>query len=269
MKLVLLHVNNDSGQEARLLAALAIVRQHQAQLTCVQVTPISDFVMTDPFGGSYAVTTLFETLEKQAAEMRATIETRLAKEGIQWDWSIHDGDVAGTIVRRSQLSDLIILSQAEDARGTRGHSLSLVADVAVHARTPVFAVPATGRAFEPGGVALVAWNGSPEAAHAVRAALPMLKLAGAVHVITFDEQMDFPLDDLQRYLTARGVLADYAEHPLGGKPVGEALCLAAMQHNAAYIVMGAYGHSRFREAVLGGVSGHMLAHSTVPLLLAH
>lgn len=269
MKSVLLHVNDDAGQEARLLAALAIMRQHDAQLTCVQVMPVSDYVVTDPFGGMYEVKTLFEALAKQAVETRGKIEARLASEGIEWEWSIHSGEVAGTIVRQSQLSDLIVLSQADSVRGARAHPLSVVADVAVHARTPVLAVPITGPAFAPGGVALVAWNGSPEAAHALRAALPMLKMASAVHVVIFQEDMDLPLDDVRQYFAARGVPAEFSKHRLDGKPVGEALCLAANQHKAAYLVMGAYGHSRFREAVLGGVSRHMLAHSPVPLLLAH
>ena len=269
MKSVLLQINDEAGQDARLHAALAIVRQFKAQLTCIQVTPVADFVATDPFGGMYEVKTLFETLAKQAVETRTRIEARLADEGIEWEWSVHDGDVAGTIVRRSQLSDLIVLSQAEKAGNTRSHPLSLVADVTVHTRTPVLAVPIKGPAFEPGGVALVAWNGSPEAAHAVRAALTMLKQASSVQVISFDEEMDFPMDNVRHYLAAHGIPAECAEHRLDGKSVGEALCLTAAEHKAAYIVMGAYGHSRFREAVLGGVSRHMLAHSTVPLLLAH
>lgn len=269
MKSILLHVNDDAGQEARLLAALAIVRQHDALLTCIQVTPLSDYIVTDPFGGMYQMKALFENLANQAVEVRGKIEARLAAEGIDWEWSIHTGNVAGTIVQRSHLSDLIVLSQADNAHGQRAHPLPLVADVAVDGRTPVLAVPITGPAFTPGGVALVAWNGSPEAAHAVRAALPMLKLASAVQVITFDENEDFSMDDVRRFLAANHVAAECVEHRLDGTSVGEALCIAAIQHGAAYLVMGAYGHSRFREAVLGGVSRHMLARSPVPLLLAH
>ena len=269
MKSVLLHVNDDAGQEARLLAALAVVSQHSARLTCIQVTPVSDYVVTDPFGGMYEVKTLFEHLAEQAVEARTRVEARLATENVKWEWSIHDGDVAGTIVRRSQLSDLIVLSQADTAHRAKSEPLSVTADVAVHARTPVLAVPITGPAFDPAGIAMIAWNGSPEAAHAVQAALPMLKAAGAVHVVTFDEEEDFPMDDVRQYLAAHGVMADCDEHSLDESTVGEAICHAATAHHAAYIVMGAYGHSRFREAVLGGVSRHMLAHSTVPLLLAH
>ena len=269
MKSILLHINDDAGQEARLHAALALVRRHSARLTCIQVTPISDFVVTDPFGGMYELKTLFEHIAKQAVEARTRIEARLSNEGVEWEWSALNGNVAGTIVQRSQLSDLVVLSQDDGARSAKSSPLTLVADVAVHARTPVLVVPITGPTFDPDGVALIAWNGAPEAAHAVRAALPMLKVARAVHVVTFDENEDFPMNEVRRYLAVHGVAAECSEHRLDGKSVGDALCLAASDHKAAYIVMGAYGHSRFREAILGGVSRYMLSHSTVPLLLAH
>ena len=77
------------------------------------------------------------------------------------------------------------------------------------------------------------------------------------------------MDDVRRYLAVHAVVAECTERGLDGKHVGEGLCLAATEQKAAYIVMGAYGHSRFREAILGGVSRYMLTHSTVPLLLAH
>lgn len=269
MKSVLLYVNDDTGQEARLMAALAMARHHGAQLTCIQVTPMSDFVATDPFGGMYDIKPLFELLTRQADEARMRIEARLSTESVAWEWSIYNGDIAGTIVQQSQLSDLIMFSQADTGRDANANPPSLVADVALHARTAVLSVPIAAHAFDPVGVAMIAWNGSAEAAHAVRAALPMLKQASAVHVVTLDENRDFPTDDVRRYLTAHGVEAEGAAHRTDGKSASEALSLAATQLDAAFIVMGAYGHSRFREAILGCVSRHMLAHSTIPLLLAH
>lgn len=269
MKSVLLHVNDDKGQETRLLAALAVARQQGARLTCIQVTPVSDFIMTDPFGGMYQVTTLFEQIAEQAVAARTKIEARLANENVAWEWSVHDGNVAATIVSQSRLADLIVLSQSNETGSGGTRPLPLVVDVAMHARTPVLAVPVVAQTFDPGGVAIIAWNGSPESANAARAALPMLKMAREVHVITFDENEDFPMDNVRSYLALHGVGAECAEHRLDGNTVGEALCDAATRHKASYIVMGAYGHSRLREAVLGGVSRHMFAHSPVPLLLSH
>lgn len=269
MKSILLYVNDDGGQESRMAAALAVARQHRGHLSCIQVTPLSDYVPIDPFGGAYELKTLFENLAERAVETRTRVETRLTKEKVIWDWSNYDDGVAASIVSRSRLTDLVVLSLPDHSRGKSGHPLSLVADVSIHSRTPVLAMPIAGAAFDPVGTAMIAWNGSPEAAHAIRAALPLLKAASAVQVVSFDEDQNFPMADVERYLTAHGVATRCNEHKLNGHTAGEALCHISAAHSAAYIVMGAYGHTRFREAVLGGVSSHMLMHSPVPLLLAH
>ena len=217
MKSVLLHVNDDAGQESRLLAALAISRQHGARLTCIQVTPVSDYVVTDPFGGMHQVAMLFEHLAAQAVEARTRLEARLSSEQVAWDWSVHDGGVAATIINRSLFADLIVLSQEGHTERAAARSLPLVADVAIHARTPVLAVPVDGQAFDPGGIAVIAWNGAPEAAHAVRAALPMLRRASAVHIITLAEDTDVPVDGIRRYLEDHGITAGCSPHSLNEK----------------------------------------------------
>ena len=269
MKSILLHVNDDDGMESRMVAALAVAHQQGGHLSCIQVTPVSDYVAIDPFGGVYELKMLFEKLAERAAEARTRVEARLTTENIEWDWSIYDDGVAASIVSRSRLTDLVVLSLANHASSKAIQPMSLVADVSIHSRTPVLAVPIAAPTFDPAGVAMIAWNGSPEAAHAVRAALPLLKMASAVQVISFDENRKFPMADVGRYLEAHGVTTGCNEHRLDGKTVGEALCHVSATLAAAYIVMGAYGHTRFREAVLGGVSRHMLTHSSVPLLLAH
>jgi len=269
MKSILLHVNDDEGLESRLVAALAVAHQQHGNLSCVQATPVSDYVVTDPFGGVYELKTLFEDLAERALETRTRVEARLATQNVEWDWSIYDEGVAASIVSRSRLADLIVLSLTGHTRTKSVHPLPLVADVSIHSRTPVLAVRHDGPAFDPAGVATIAWNGSPEAAHAVRAALPLLKMASAVQIISFDEDQSFPTADVRRYLAGHGVTTGCNEHKLDGKTIGETLCRISSALSAAYIVMGAYGHTRFREAVLGGVSRHMLAHSPVPLLLAH
>ena len=269
MKSIVLYVNDDEGLESRLDAAVSVAQRQGGHLSCIQVTPVSDYVATDPFGGMYELDVLFQNLAERAVEARTRVESRLANEDVECDWSIHDDGTAASIVNHSQLSDLVVLSLADHTRTKAVYPLSLVADVSIHSRTPVLAVPIAGAAFDPAGTAMIAWNGSPEAAHAVRAALPLLKMASAVQVVSFNEDESFPMADVRRYLEAHGITTGCNEHRLDGKTVGEALCHIAVTLPAAYVVMGAYGHTRFREAVLGGVSRHMLAHSTVPLLLAH
>lgn len=79
MRSILLYVNDDEGLESRLAAALAVAHQQRGHLSGIQVTPVSDYVATDPFGGVHAVTMLFEHLAEQAAEARAKVEARIAK----------------------------------------------------------------------------------------------------------------------------------------------------------------------------------------------
>ena len=268
MKSVLLYANPDTGLEPRLQAALDIVRLFEGHLTCLQVTPYDAFIMGDPFGGIYALPTVIEQVQRTADEHEQRIEARLAGEGVAWDWLRFDGAPASLLVDRGRLADLIVLSlPGEEASST---ARDVVADVLVHARSPVLAVPPSGRRFEALGTALVAWDGSLEASHALRLTLPMLARAAAVHVVSVTQgHREFPATDASHYLARHGVSSELHEWPVENRSTAAALLDAAATLSAAYVVMGAYGHTRLREAVLGGATRDMLHASTLPLLLAH
>ena len=160
MKSILLHIHEDEGQEARFSVACDLARAFDGHLTCVQVTPLSAYVAADPFGGFYPIAGLYEYLNEQNRIIRSRLEKRLAQEKLQWDWQDCDGDVAQTLVSQSRLADLVVLSQSGVGQHDGARPLPLVADVAINTRAPVLAVPANVTAFDPGGTAIVAWNGS-------------------------------------------------------------------------------------------------------------
>lgn len=269
MKTVLLHVHDDEGQQSRLNAAIAMARALSGKIQCIQVTPLSSYVVTEPFGGMYMVGALYEALEKQVREDKAMVDARLAEANIPHEWIGFDGGVVPSIVSWSHLSDVIILSRADYARKNVVQPVPIVADVALSARTPVLALPLIQKSFDPRGHAMVAWNGSPEAANALRAALPMLATAESVTLVTADEkETNFPVNVAIDYLSIHGVTANH-RHADVQPAVADTLIETAASLSAAYVVMGAYGHSRFREAVLGGVTRSMLEDCPVPLLLAH
>ena len=270
MKSVLLYANQDTGLEARLQAALDIVRIIEGHLTCLQVTPYDSFIMGDPFGGIYALPTVVEQVQKTADEHRRRIEPRLSGEGVAWDWLRFDGAPAQLLVDRARLADLIVLSlPGADATAAQG-THAIAADVLVHARSPVLAVPVAGRGFDGLGRALVAWDGSIESSHALRLNLPLLARASEVHVVTVSEgNTEFPATDASLYLARHGVESELSEWPRGGRSIAAALLDAAASLSADYLVMGAYGHTRMREAVLGGATRDMLRESGLPLLMAH
>ncbi|MGA9580849.1 MAG: universal stress protein [Allosphingosinicella sp.] len=269
MKSILLHANEDSGLESRLQAALDLVRLLDGRLTCLHTTPYEAFITGDPFGGVYALPVVVDQLKRLEAEQRARLDEKLSTEGVAWDWLQIDGPSVQAILDRSRLADLLVLSLA--AKGDDEPALSLAASVAVHCRAPVIAVPQTIKALDARGPAMVAWNGSPEVAHALRFALPMLRRASEVHVVTVAEEdcHQFPPTDGCRYLALHGVKAELHEASRDDRPIAELLLVAAARLDARYIVMGAYGHSRLREAVLGGVTRQMMKESRVPLLLGH
>jgi nucleotide-binding universal stress UspA family protein len=148
--------------------------------------------------------------------------------------------------------------------------LSIVGDVAVHARAPVLAVPRGGTAFDAGSPALLAWNGSHEAANALRASVPLLAHAESVHLVTVGDQPEsHSASQAVRYLARHGIAVQTHERPHRDRSIAQTLFDTARELEAGCLVLGAYGHSRFRERLIGGVTRWMLDHSTIPLFLAH
>jgi len=270
MKTILLHVRNDDGHEARLHSALALVKACDGHLVCVQTMNLSAFAVTDPFGGMSSIGPLYEIIQQENVDFRTQLEARLTAAGVAWDWHYLEGGNADTIVRESRLVDVVVLSLGEFHHGESVRPFALAADVALHVRGPVLAVPLMQETFDPNGTAMIAWNGSAECAHAMRAAIPMLHKAKAVKIFTTGaEAMWLGAADAARFLARHGITADVYTNGDDEQPAKLAILQAAEALAAAYIVMGAYGHSRFREAVLGGVTRHLINHSPVPLLVAH
>lgn len=270
MKSVMLYVHEDDGLEARFQAALDVTRALGGHLACVQTLPFQAFVTMDPFGGVYGLPELYQQANEQLDAVQARIEQRLGREVVPWDWTREDGAGAQALIESSRLADLIVVSQGLGGRDRNNQPLDLVAEVAVNARAPVLAVPPAAKGLDSNGTAVIAWNGSFEAAQALRLAIPLLRLASAVRIVTVtDDDIAFPPTDASTYLSRHGIGSELVEWPRGNRAVAEALKLAANDLDADYLVLGAYGHSRIRELILGGVTQAMLEDSAIPLLLAH
>lgn len=266
MKTALLHVADDPGQEARLEAASAVVQTFGAHLTVVQAMPYGAFVMTDPFGGVHPSIALLSEVESQQEAARAVIEARLLEKNIAFEWVRESGPPAAVLLDHSRLTDLIILSHGSGGDQT----LDLVGDLSVHARAPILSVPYSSGRLRFTGTAVIAWNGSFEAAQALRLSLPLLRRASRIEIITVaGGRPGFSIAEAKAYLSHHGLVSDTVEWQRGSEPVSERLLRAFDDGRADYAVIGAYGHSRLRERILGGVTREMLLRSPIPLLLAH
>ncbi|MEZ5756087.1 MAG: universal stress protein, partial [Paracoccaceae bacterium] len=142
-------------------------------------------------------------------------------------------------------------------------------------QAPVLILPETGagHAAAPRRI-VIAWNQSAEAMVAVRKALPMLKQADMVNIAVIDppqhgaERSD-PGGMLCQMLVRHGVKAEVSVLARTLPRISEVLARHVRDMNADLLVMGAYGHSRFREAILGGATRNMLEQAEVPVLMAH
>lgn len=263
MKTVMLHVSDDPGMEVRFQAALALTRQQEGHLTCLQVTPVP-YIPMEAGASRSTVELLFEGVEGPARVQREALETRLSNELVSWDWRRSQGTDVLEIERQAMLGDVIVVGTGEE-----GPDISVAGGLAVHCSVPVLAVPGTARRFEPAGPAMIAWNGSHEAANAVRRGLPLLRAAASVHVVSLAEKpLELGCVDVATYLSRHEIHAEVIERH-DGQDIADGLNAAALELGASSIVMGGYGHSRMQERVFGGVTRAMLQHGRVPMLLSH
>lgn len=194
-----------------------------------------------------------------------TTESRLAE-------SI-TGDGFASLVRNALLTDLVVVGQNDPQREEPLRD-ALIEALLFQAGLPTLLVPYFGtRDFNP-EKAVIAWNGSAQAARAVRAALPLLQMAKSVMVAVVDEGR--PPEgieqgaDIGAYLARHDLNVTVRTVANAHEGAGQALLnLAVEEEEATFMVMGAYGHSRIRQFLLGGVTRYVLGRTTIPVLLAH
>lgn len=270
IKTILLHVQRDASLQQRLETALSIARATGAHLQCVHVTPIEAYVTMENWGGIFTLDEAMEEVDAQEAQLRSEIEANLGKEDVSWDYEQVAGHVVGEIVRRSALADLVVTGRDAHLTKFQRPELALLGDMLTNIRSPLL-VPGSGASeLDLFGTAVIAWNGSFEAANAVRAALGMLRLAGEVRVIRYTEQKQaaFPDTRLTEYLSRHGIHGELDVRPVQ-VDYADDLVEYAQLYRAGYIIMGGYGHSRVSEIVFGGVTRAMLRSCPVSLLIAH
>jgi nucleotide-binding universal stress UspA family protein len=192
---------------------------------------------------------------------------------LEGGWHLFGTGDGGRLAALVRTFDLVVYGQtAPDWRLPTGFRPE---DVIVAAGRPVLVVPYAGTFAAIGRRVLVAWDGTREAARAVHDALPLIGKAEAVTVMTVrDDEADFESDApslgrLVQHLSRHGIAASHEQSVRGHVPVADLLLSRAADLDIDLIVAGAYHHSQFREALLGGVSRDLLDHMTVPVLMSH
>jgi nucleotide-binding universal stress UspA family protein len=271
MKSILLHIDHDPAMNARLQVALDIARATNGHITCLQAVSYEVFMPGDVYGAAVAAT--LPVIKENAEKLRETIEKDLEHEGVPWDWRFVYGIAPHRLLEASPLADVVILGPAEAGSDGRGPS-ALVGDLVLKAPVPVLVVPEDAGSFDIGAPMLIAWNGSAEACVALRAAVPLLACSCKVTLACIVEEddrkrFDVPSTEGAKYLSRHGIDCEIVEIPRGEASIADTLFSAAQMRECSLMVMGAYGHSRLAELLLGGVTRRMLSEPQMPILLAH
>lgn len=182
------------------------------------------------------------------------------------------GEVTRIISAQARFSDLAIVALPYGKNAADDDSVVLEA-MLFDAACPTLVVP-PGDHQIPAQTVVIGWNESAEALRAVRAGLPFLKQAKSIQIAVIDPpehgpNRSDPGGALAVFLSRHGITCDIQVMSSGGDRVSARLARYVTEIGAELLIMGGYGHSRFREAILGGATREMLEHSKVPVLMAH
>jgi nucleotide-binding universal stress UspA family protein len=270
----ILVVVDDAANVERLLAvAAALAERTEARVTGLFATGLpNSAAYADLQGWAVLVDTYMTARREEAAKAEAAFRRAAAQLKLAAEWKAREGDLTETIVALARLHDLVVLGQPDpDVTG----NMVRPEEVILAAGRPVLLVPYAGEFAVLGRNVLVAWNGTREAARALHDAMFLLEAAETVTVLEVDRPggdtgiEDRAAADVVAALERRGVAAGAETTVSDGTPVADIILSAAADRSADLVVMGAWGHSRLREFVLGGVSRSILAEMTVPVLMSH
>lgn len=274
---ILVHLDRSAICKKRVQVAIELARQHNAQLIGVAPTglPYMPYAAGMEGVGLYYAETA-KALRDLAQQSARAFDQQVAATGLLNAVSMQINQEAGaTIATHGRCTDLIVLGQADPHAEDSTVGRDFVEYVLLNTARPVLIVPYAG---EFGGTyksAAVAWDGSRESARAVADALPLLKAAGKVTVMVFnqasatgDAASTAAATDIAPYLARHGVNVELSGEQTG-IDIGNAILSRLADYGADLLVMGGYSHSRFREAILGGVTKTILTHMTVPVLMSH
>jgi nucleotide-binding universal stress UspA family protein len=277
-KTILVQLSNPRRAEVLMSVAGRIAERFNSHLIGLNVAPSLMLLPMPPMPLAAEALDAMQVLdEEDAKKLKTTFDdmTRSRAFVAEWrDLGRSSYDLALTVMEHGRASDLIVASQI-DPEWTMTGAFDFPDRLALESGRPVLIVPYAGTYGEVGKRIMIAWSGKREGARAVFDALPLLKGAEAVTLLcvvgkgTDAEPGDLPGAEIAATLARHGVKVTVQKSH--GEEIGAAdeILSRLADSNSDLLVMGAYGHSRLREMVFGGVTRHILRHMTVPTLMSH
>jgi nucleotide-binding universal stress UspA family protein len=276
-KTILVQVSDTSQTDAYIDIAAGIALAENAHLIGAAVTGVSRFLyqIAESNPRDATVAPHVEAMRKHANNALKKFDDAMRQHNLAFfERRLIDDDLATGITQHARCCDLVVLPQYDPEDTPVAVSADLPAYVLMNSGCPVLVVPHAGAPAQVGKRVLVAWNASVQALRAVRDALPLLKRAAVVEVVVFNAAAqpevygDEPGSDLALYLARHDVQVDVIQQ-VTESDIGDALLSLAADLTSDLLVMGCYGHSRFREILLGGATRTILDSMTLPVLMSH
>ena len=276
LKSILVHVDLSKHAPARMRYAAALAHATGAHLTGAAMLGVSRAVF--PKGYKEEPGTLsasyFQPLEDNAKRALSHFEEIANGRQVKHDARFVCDQSDDGLARLARFADLVIISQDDPDESMPEMAVHLQEYLILNCARPVLVLPRTDPAPYHSQKVLVAWDGSKEASFALSAAVPLLRRAAGVTVVAIAGQ-DGSEDDFRAQQP--DVLHFLGRHRVPARmlvraprqPTGQDLLALAAELGCGMLVMGCFGHSRFRELCLGGASRTVLADAGLPVLMAH
>jgi nucleotide-binding universal stress UspA family protein len=282
LKDILVFLDGDMASEGRFQLATNIARAQGASLSAAflpngqttaspqgEAAPWLGLVGGPPAGCAVITTATAERADTAEQQFR----DRLRSLRVEGDWYPFDRPDTGELIALAQAADLVIVGQAKP--GTRPAPTWRPEEIVISCGRPVLMVPYIGTYERVGRRVLVAWDGSREAVRALNDALPLIRAADEVTVMTVRarvKDLDTTHDSMKRivrHLARHGITARPTQALHLGSAISDELLSRSVDLAADLLVAGAYHHSQLRESLLGGVSRELFQHMTLPVLMSH
>ncbi|ORE97872.1 universal stress family protein [Aurantimonas sp. 22II-16-19i] len=262
------------SDEPAIAYAETLAASFGAHLDCHYLNHIPIPILATAPGSAVLSAEFARQAEEAGDTVAAGLRQRLERLGVPWELRRSDGtlgELRSAVMRQSGLVDLVVQSQKSVTQAT---DMSLFEAVLFDARAPILLVPDDAADAKAPATVLVAFRDTPECARAIAAALPFLEradlaiLASVAEDGSAEERGIEPMNDMARHLARHGVTVELRELP-GWTDPAEGLLAEAKAVGADLLVAGAYGHSRLREYLLGGVTRNLVRSAGLPMLMAH
>lgn len=276
LKSILVHVDLSVHAPARMRYAAALAHATGAHLTGAAMFGVSRAVF--PHGYKEEPGTLcasyFQPLADNAKRALADFDAIARERQVKHESRFVCDQSDDGLARLARFADLVIISQDDPDESMPEVAVHLQEYLILNCARPVLVLPRTDPAPYHSQKAMVAWDGSKEASFALSAAVPLLRRAAGVTVVALagqdgsEEDFRAQQSDLLHYLGLHRVPARMLVRA-PRQDTGHELLALASELGCGMLVMGCFGHSRFRELCMGGASRTVLAQATLPVLMAH